>query len=82
MSFMMCSICQLSLVQCIHVASCTSTTCYSLLLCCGVMCCLSVVGRFVQFADSGYEADPEIDRIEQQVSLFRAMYFAHLLNAI
>ena len=26
------------------------------------------VRRFVQFADSGYEADPEIDRIEQQVS--------------
>ena len=46
------------------------------------MCCMSVVDRFVQFADSGYEADPEIDRIEQQVSLFRAMYFAHLLNAI
>ena len=45
---------------------------YSLLLCFEVMCCTSVVGRFVQFADSGYEADPEIDRIEQQVSLFGA----------
>ena len=43
---------------------------------------MSVVDRFVQFADSGYEADPEIDRIEQQVSLFRAMYIAHLLSAI
>ena len=37
-----------------------------------VVCCvvyLCVVCRFVQFADSGYEADPDIDRIEQQVSL-------------
>lgn len=35
-----------------------------------LLCYVSVACRFVQFADSGYEADPEIDRIEQQVSLF------------
>ena len=48
---------------------CTSATVH-IHCCCGVLCgVLCGVYRFVQFADSGYEADPDIDRIEQQVSL-------------
>ena len=46
---------------------CIPVTCSAVFVYVQYVLCVCV-SRFVQFADSGYEADPEIDRIEQQVS--------------
>ena len=47
----------------------TTHTCSMFSHICLYAVCVVCVRRFVQFADSGYEADPEIDGIEQQASM-------------
>ena len=53
-------------LQCPYIRTLHICNVFSCICLCAV--CVVCVCRFVQFADSGYEADPEIDRIEQQVS--------------